>query len=181
VVVVAKTDAAAAADVERVVAGARRLNPGAPIVRAASPVRLDDENAVRGKRVLVVEDGPTTTHGGMPWGAGYVAAKKAGADRIVDPRPFASGEIAAVFAQYPHIGPVLPAMGYSDAQLAALAETIDRTPADVVVVATPIDLRRLIAPNKQLVRARYEFREVETPKLQGLLEKFLRKAKLVSS
>lgn len=179
VVVVAKTNAAASAAVEHVIANARELNPDAPIVRAASPVRLDDETAVRGKRVLVVEDGPTTTHGGMPWGAGYVAAKKAGAERIVDPRPFASGEIAAVFAQYPHIGPVLPAMGYSDAQRAALAETINRAPADVVVVATPMDLSRLVVLNKPVVRARYEFEDIENPGLRGLLEKFLREAKLV--
>jgi predicted GTPase len=142
------------------------------------PPRRSGSTKNAGKQVLVV--GGADDHS-WQHALGRRYRRESRAQTHVDPRPFASGEIAAVFAQYPHIGPVLPAMGYSDAQLAALAETIDRTPADVVVVATPIDLRRLIAPNKQLVRARYEFREVETPKLQGLLEKFLRKAKLVSS
>jgi predicted GTPase len=179
VVVVAKTDVAALADVETVVVNVRRLNPGAPIVRAASPVRLDDESPVRGKRVLVVEDGPTTTHGGMPWGAGYVAAKNAGAASIVDPRPFASAAIADLFVQYPHLGPVLPALGYSQVQLAALAETANRVPADVVVVATPVDLTRLVVLNKPVVRARYEFAETAKPGLLGPLEEFLRRTRLV--
>jgi len=173
VVVVAKTNAAAAADVERVAEAAHRLNPRAPIVRAASPVRLDDPAAVRGKRVVVVEDGPSTTHGGMPWGAGYVAAIEGGAAEIVHPRAYAAPEIAALYAEYPRLGPVLPAMGYSPAQLAALARSIDAVPADVVVSGTPIDLAALVPLAKPVVRARYEFAEVETPGLGGEIDRFL--------
>ncbi len=173
VVVVAKTDAAPPEAVRQVADAARRLNPRAPVVRAASPIRLDDMQDVRGRRALVVEDGPTTTHGGMPHGAGYVAATAAGASAIVDPRPFASPEIAAVYDRYPHIGAVLPAMGYSPAQLAALARTIDAADADVVVAATPIDLAALIAVNKPIVRARYEFADVDSPGLADHVMAFL--------
>ena len=173
VVVVSKTDAAHPADAERVIASARRANPKASVVRAALSIRLDDPQAVRGRRVLVVEDGPTVTHGDMPWGAGYLAAKHAGAKAIVDPRAFAAPEIASVYAQYPHIGPVLPAEGYSSAQLEALRRTINATEADVVVAATPIDLGALVKLNKPIVRARYEFAEVESPGLAGELDRFL--------
>ena len=127
IVVVSKTDAAHPADAERVIASARRANPKASVVRAALSIRLDDPQAVRGRRVLVVEDGPTVTHGDMPWGAGYLAAKHAGARAIVDPRAFAAPGIASVYEQYPHIGPVLPAEGYSSAQLEALRQTINAT------------------------------------------------------
>ena len=177
VVVVSKTDAAHPADVERVIANVRRANPKAPVVRGALPYRLDDAAAVRGKRVLVVEDGPTVTHGGMPWGAGYLAAKQAGASAIVDPRHFAAPEIAAVYEQYPHIGPVLPAEGYSSAQLESLRQTINATKADVVVAATPIDLGALVAINKPIVRARYEFAEAGSPGLAGELDRFLARFK----
>ncbi|MBI4755365.1 MAG: GTPase [Betaproteobacteria bacterium] len=173
IVVIAKTDAAAEADVQRVMANVRAVNPAAPMIRAASPIRLDDPDAVRGRRVLVVEDGPTTTHGGMPWGAGYLAATRAGAARIVDPRPWAAPEIDAVYAAWPHIGPVLPAMGYSPAQLQALRATIESTPADVVVAATPCDLAALIAPGKPVVRARYEFAEAQSPGLTEAVDAFL--------
>lgn len=132
-VVITKTDAAAAADVWRAFHNVRAINAHAPIVRAASPVRLDDAAAVQGKRALVIEDGPTTTHGGMAYGAGHVAATRTQVKEIVNPRPYATPEIAAVYAAYPHVGAVLPAMGYSPAQLAALAQTINATPADVVV------------------------------------------------
>ena len=178
VVVVSKTDAAHPADVERVIANVRRANPGASVVRAALAIRLDDPQAVRGRRALVVEDGPTVTHGGMPWGAGYLAAKQAGAKAIVDSRPFAVSEIAAVYTQYPHIGAVLPAEGYSPAQLEALRQTINATQADVVVAATPIDLGALVNINKPIVRARYEFAEVETPGLAGQIDRFLARLKL---
>jgi predicted GTPase len=173
VVVIAKTDAAAAADVQRVADACRRINPRAPVLRAASPIRLDDAQAVRGRRVLVVEDGPTTTHGGMPYGAGYVAAVRAGAERIVDPRPYAAPQIAAAYAHYPHLGPVLPALGYSPGQLEALRATIAAVPADVVVSGTPIDLAALIRPDKPVIRARYEYAEAETPGLAGEIGKFL--------
>jgi len=163
-VVVSKTDSAHPADVERVIANARRANPRAPMVRGTLPYRLDDPDAVRGRRALVVEDGPTVTHGDMPWGAGYLAAKQAGASAIVDPRPFAAPEIAAVYAQYPHIGPVLPAEGYSEAQLDALRQTIAATDAQVVVAATPIDLGALIRIGKPVVRVRYEYADAEVPR-----------------
>ena len=159
IVVVAKSDAAAAADVARIVANVKAINPRVPVVLGASPVTLDDAAAVRGKAVLAVEDGPTITHGGMPHGAAYAAALRAGAARLVDPRPYASGSLAAVYAAYPHIGPVLPAMGYSRDQLEALRRTIEDTPADVVVAATPIDLAALLPLNKPVVRARYEYAE----------------------
>ena len=173
VVVVSKTDAAPPADVERVIGSVRRANPRAGLVRAALAIRLDDAQAVRGRRVLVVEDGPTVTHGGMPWGAGYLAATQAGAAAIVDPRPYAAPEIAVIYAQYPHIGPVLPAEGYSAAQLQALRLTINATEADVVVAATPIDLGGLIRIDKPVVRVRYEFADLESPGLEGELDRFL--------
>ncbi len=173
VVVAAKVDAAAAADVQRLVETVRAINPTAPVIRAASPIRLDKPDAIANRRVLVVEDGPTTTHGGMPYGAGYVAATRAHAAMIVNPRDYAAPEIAAVYARYPHIGSVLPAMGYSPTQLKALQQTINAVAADVVVAATPIDLAALIDVNKPVVRARYEFAEVEEPGLTQLVEQFL--------
>ena len=173
IVLVAKADAAEPAAVRQVVDNARRANPRAAIVLGSMPVRLDDAAAVRGKRVLVVEDGPSITHGGMPHGAGYVAALQAGAAAIVDPRAAAAPAIAAIYAHYPHIGPVLPATGYTPAQLEALRQTINAAAADVVVAATPIDLAALIALDKQVVRARYEFVDSETPGLAAELERFL--------
>jgi len=151
----------------------RAVNQRAPIVRAASPVRLDDPGAVAGKRVLVVEDAPTITHGGMAYGAGYVAAKAAGAAAIVDPRTSAAPAIREVFARYPHIGAVLPAMGYSGAQLQALEETINRSDAEVVVAATPANIAALIDVEKPVVRARYEFAEAGEPTLGSLIDEFL--------
>jgi predicted GTPase len=176
VVVIAKTNAAAPADVERVADAARRVNPGAVVVRAASPIRLDHPAAVRGKRVVVVEDGPTTTHGGMAYGAGYVAAIEVGAAEVVHPRAYAVPEIAALYDTYPHLGPVLPAMGYSASQLDALARSIDAVPADVVVSGTPVDLAALVRVAKPVVRARYEFAEAETPGLGGVIDRFLARA-----
>jgi len=173
VVLLAKADAADPGAVQQVIDNARRANPHAAIVRGSMPVRLDDAAAVAGRRVLVVEDGPTITHGGMPHGAGLVAALQAGAGAIVDPRASAAPAIAAVYAQYPHIGPVLPAMGYSPAQLEALRQTINSARAEVVVAATPIDLAALIALDKPVVRARYEYYDSETPGLAAELERFL--------
>jgi predicted GTPase len=176
VVVVSKTDAAPAQDVAAVVENVRRANPRAQVVRSRMPVRLDSPEAVRGRRALVVEDGPTITHGGMPHGAGLVAAREAGAQAIVDPRAAADPEIAAVYAAHPHIGPVLPATGYSPAQLEGLRRTINRAAADVVVSATPIDLAALLELNKPLVRARYEFEDAESPGLAVEVERFLARA-----
>jgi predicted GTPase len=173
VVVVNKVDAAAPADVERVEAEIRGINRRAPVVRAASPVRLDDPAAVRNRRVLVVEDGPTITHGGMACGAGYVAAVRAGAKEIVDPRASAVPSVAAVYAQYPHIGVVLPTVGYGRSQLEALRETINRSVADVVVSATPLDLGALIRIDKPVVRARYEYADAGQPTLGSIVDRFL--------
>ncbi|MGP1678407.1 MAG: cyclic 2,3-diphosphoglycerate synthase [Burkholderiales bacterium] len=173
VVLLAKADSAAPGALRQVTQNARRANPRAPIVCGSMPARLDDAAAVRGKRVLVVEDGPTITHGGMSHGAGLVAALQAGAAAIVDPRAAAAPEIAAVYARYPHIGPVLPATGYTPAQLEALRKTINDAHADVVVAATPIDLAALIALDKPVVRARYEYVDSETPGLAAELDRFL--------
>jgi predicted GTPase len=173
VVLLAKADSATPGALQQVTDNARRLNPAAVILRGSMPVKLDDAAAVRAKRVLVIEDGPTITHGGMAHGAGYVAALAAGAAAIVDPRASAAPAIAAVYAQYPHIGPVLPAEGYSQAQLEALRETINRADADIVVAATPIDLAALIAVDKPVVRARYEFVDSATPGLAAELDRFV--------
>jgi predicted GTPase len=173
VVVVNKVDAAPAGQAERAAAAARAINPRAPLVRAASPVTLDDAGAVRGRRVLVVEDGPTITHGSMPSGAGLVAARAAGAGAIVDPRPAATGVIREVFARYPHIGPVLPAIGYGPEQVRALRATIEGAGAEIVVAATPVDLVRLLRLPMPVVRARYEFTETGEPRLETLVDEWL--------
>jgi predicted GTPase len=178
IVVVAKVDAAADADVQCVVEAVRSVNPTAALVRGASPVRLDDPEAVRDRRVLVVEDGPSITHGGMAYGAGTVAATRARAAEIVDPRAFATPEMAAVYADYPHIGRVLPAVGYGAGQLEALRATIERADVDVVVAATPIDLAAVIEVGKPVVRARYEFADSDEPGLETLVAKFLARAGL---
>ena len=173
VVLVNKVDVADPAAVERVIGEVRGVNPTATIVRAASPVRLDDPQAVRGRRVLVVEDGPTITHGGMAYGAGYMAATRGGAGTVVDPRESAGPALRALFARYPHIGRVLPAVGYDTQQLEDLREAINRSEVDVVVAATPIDLAALIAVNKPIVRARYEFAEAGEPTLGAVVDAFL--------
>jgi predicted GTPase len=169
-VVISKVDVATAAQVQLVRENVMRVKPGIPIFYAASPLTIEDAEAVRGRRVVVVEDGPTITHGGMAYGAGYVAAWRAGAREIVDPRPYAVGEIADVYRDYPHIGRVVPAVGYSDEQLDALAATLNRSNADVVIVATPADLTRVIRVDKPTVRVRYEFAEAA----EGALEPFVR-------
>lgn len=156
IVILNKIDSAAVADVDALAARVRRVNPRARQIRAASPVRLDNPALVAGKRALVVEDGPTITHGEMRWGAGYVAARAANVGEIIDPRATATPELRAVYDKYPHIGPVLPAMGYDDAQLDALRRTIEASPAEVVISGTPIDLARLVRLRKPVVRARYD-------------------------
>mgnify|MGYP001825557026 FL=1 len=173
VVLVAKVNSASDADVQRVTESAHRINAAATIVRGSSPVQLDAPEQVRGKRVLVVEDGPSITHGGMPYGAGYVAATQNQAGAIVDPRDAAVDQIARVYEQYPHIGKVLPALGYHPAQLEALRATINAAQAEVVVSATPCNLASLIALNKPVVRARYEFAEAGAPELSSLIDTFL--------
>ncbi len=146
------------------------LNPHAPILEAASPIFVDDPAAIRGKRVLVVEDGPTLTHGGMAYGAGWVAAKRFGAAEIVDPRPYAVGSIRDTYAKYPTTGAVLPAMGYGETQIRELEETINRADADLVIIGTPIDLRRVLKIDKPSDRVRYELQVIGTPTLEDLLK-----------
>jgi predicted GTPase len=160
VIVVNKTDVATKAQVSELVRDIIELNPRARIIAAESPVTVDRPDEIGGKRVLVIEDGPTLTHGGMKFGAGVVAARAHGAVEIVDPRPWAFGSIAEAFATY-DVGPVLPAEGYSPAQLDELSRIIANVDADLVVIATPIDLRHLIELTKPAVRVTYELREVE--------------------
>ncbi len=150
-----------------------RLNPRAIQIEAASPLFVEDPQAIRGKRVLVIEDGPTLTHGEMAYGAGYVAARRFGAAEIVDPRPYAVRSIAATYEKYPKTGPILPAMGYGAQQIKDLEETINRAEADLVIIGTPIDLNRLLKINKPTQRVRYELQEIGQPTLADLLrEKF---------
>jgi len=156
VVVVNKVGTAEPAAVRQVVANIKSINPKARIIKAQSPVIVDDARTIRGKRVLVVEDGPTVTHGDMPYGAAFIAAKKHKARGIIDPRPFAVGSIRATFKSYPHLTNVLPAMGYGDRQRAELEQTINRAKCDLVLVGTPIDLGRLLKLNKPHLRVRYE-------------------------
>jgi len=158
VVVINKVDAAAESAIETVRRNVRELNPKARIIEAASRVYVDEPTQLCGSRVLVVEDGPTLTHGEMSFGAGVVAAQRYGAE-MVDPRPYAVGSLREVFAKYSHIGPLLPAMGYSERQLAELEATIQRTPCELVLVATPIDLAKMIDVGRPAVRVRYEVEE----------------------
>ena len=181
IIVVAKVNSASDVNIQRVSENARSINPRATIVRGASPVTLEQSQRVRSKRVLVVEDGPTITHGGMPYGAGYVAATQAQAKEIVDPRDTDVDEILRIYRQYPHIGKVLPAVGYHPAQLQALARVINSISADIVVAATPCDLGSLIEINKPVERVRYEFAEVGKPGLSFLIEMFLREKKLLKA
>ncbi len=174
VLVANKADAAAPAAVAALIARLREANPAATILRGFSPVRLDDASAIRDRRVLVVEDGPTITHGGMAEGAGAAAARAAGAAELVDPRLSAPPELLAVFAAYPHIGHVLPAMGYSAGQIALLGQAISGAAADAVVVATPIDLAALLAGPRPMIRARYDFAEDPAAPLSGVVDAFLR-------
>jgi len=167
VVIVNKVDSATPEDVRRVIDDVRGVNPHATIVQAESPVTLDPGPPLLGKRVLVVEDGPTLTHGGMSFGAGTVAARQAGAE-IVDPRPYAVGSIAETFTRFPQIGAVLPAMGYGEAQVRELAQTIDRAECDVVVTGTPFDLGRLVTTRHPMRHARYELRDVGRPTLHDV-------------
>jgi predicted GTPase len=179
IVIIAKTNSASEADIRKVSETARSIAPGAAMVRAASIVTLDAGSQVSGKRVLVVEDGPTITHGGMAYGAGFVAASQAGVGEIIDPRPFAVGDIAETFRRYPHIGRVLPAVGYSAKELAELQATINASDADAVIAGTPSDLARLMQLDKPVVRARYEFAEVGEPRLSGLIEDILRRRSIL--
>ena len=173
VIVINKMDSAAIEQVNQLLDTIRELNPTATVIRANSRVTVDDPEAIRGKRALVVEDGPTLTHGEMKFGAGVVAARTHGAAEIVDPRPWAVGTIAETFRKY-DVGPVLPAMGYSDGQLAEMAQIIDSAEVDVVVIGTPIDLRHVIQISKPAVRVRYDLEVLpDSPSLLDVLKPVL--------
>ena len=173
VVLINKVDTADYEEVTRVREDINAVNPGVTVIEGASPIFVADPAAIRGKRVLVIEDGPTLTHGGMPYGAGVVAARRFGASELVDPRPWAVGSIANTFKAYPHVGPLLPAMGYGDQQVAELEQTINAVDCDLVLAATPIDLRRLVDVHHPLDRVRYELQVIGEPTLKGILaEKF---------
>lgn len=171
-ILVNKVNTADPAKVAEVEATCRRLNPRATLLRCNSEIRVSDPAAIRGKRVLVVEDGPTLTHGGMSYGAGWYAAHDAGAAEIVDPSPYAVGSLAATYAKYPNAKGILPAMGYGDEQIRDLEATIRATPADVVVEGTPIELARVLKTDKPIVNVTYELVEREP----GTIEKALRAA-----
>jgi len=175
VVLVNKVATSDFSGIQKVLDSARLVNPAATIIEAASPVYVDHPERLTGARVLVIEDGPTVTHGGMAYGAGAIVARKHGAT-LVDPRPYAVGSIAATFAKYPHLERVLPAMGYGDEQISELEQTIEATPCDLVVVATPIDVGRLLHFSKPTVRASYELQEIGSPTLEDVLIRFKPKA-----
>ncbi len=170
VFVINKVDTANPQAVIQVRNSLRELNPNAIVIEAASPLFVDDPAAIRGKRVLVIEDGPTLTHGDMAYGAGWVAAQRFGAAEIVDPRPYAVGSIKATFEKYPTTGAVLPAMGYGEEQTRELEETIRRADVDLVLVGTPIDLSRVIHLDKPYQRVRYELQEIGQPTLEDILK-----------
>lgn len=171
VFVINKVDTADPAKVIEVRNTLHELNPHAIVIEGASPLFVNDPEAIRGKRVLVVEDGPTLTHGEMAYGAGWVAAKRFGASEIVDPRPFAVGSIHDTFVKYPKTGPILPAMGYGDKMVKDLEKTINKADVDLVISATPIDLTRIIKVNKPMQRVGYELQEIGKPDLKDILAK----------
>jgi predicted GTPase len=177
VFVINKVDTADAENVIKLRESLRKLNPKAIQIEAASPLFVDDPAAIQGKRVLVVEDGPTLTHGEMAYGAGYIAARRFGAKEIVDPRPFAVKSIAATYAKYPKTGPILPAMGYGAKQTKDLEDTINRSNVDLVIIGTPIDLSRVMKIKKPTQRVRYELQEIGQPTLQDVLMKKFGKKK----
>ena len=170
VLVINKMATADYAGVRTIYHNISRLNPAAIVIEAASPLFVDHPERIRGKRVLVIEDGPTVTHGGMTYGAGYVAAQRFGAAEIIDPRPYAVASIAATYDKYPGTGTVLPAMGYGDAQIRDLEETINATPCDLVIVGTPIDLTRLLRIDHPMQRVRYELQVIGRPTIEEVLK-----------
>lgn len=173
VVVINKVDSAKAEDIATVEANIRKVNPEAVIVKANSKISVDDPEVIKGKRVLVVEDGPTLTHGEMQIGAGTVAAQRYGAKELVDPRPYTQGSLQETFKIYPHIGTLLPAMGYGEDQLKDLEATINATDCDAVIIGTPMDLNRVIRIDKPTTRVHYELDEVEGPQLHEILAQFM--------
>ncbi|NWJ50309.1 MAG: GTPase [Bacteroidetes bacterium] len=178
VIVINKIDSACLDDINIVRDNIAKINPTAIVIDGASPLTVDKPELIRGKRVLVVEDGPTLTHGEMKIGAGVVAAKKFGAAELVDPRPYTTGKLSETFRIYPNIGTLLPAMGYGDEQVADLEATINNTPCDAVVIATPIDLNRIVKIDKPTVKVGYDLQEIGFPNLQGIIDDFVQKHNL---
>jgi predicted GTPase len=175
VVIINKVDTADPKNVSLVKENIRKVNPNAVILEASSPITADKPELVKSKRALVIEDGPTLTHGNMPYGAATIMAKQLGAREIADPRPYAVGSIKEAYLKYPHLGAVLPALGYGEKQIEELKETITRTPCDVVVIGTPVDLRRVMEINKPTVRVKYELKVLGPLSLEQILDDFLGK------
>jgi len=175
VIVVNKINTASKENIDLVIQNVCSRNPSALIIRAFSEIHVDRPDVIRGKRVLVIEDGPTVTHGGMPYGAGYLAARQYGASEIVSPVEFAVGSLETTFTSFPHITKILPAMGYGPQQMKELQETINRIPADVVVSGTPVRLNGLLKIDKPLIQVRYELREIGSPNLENAIAEFLRR------
>ncbi|MEM2465756.1 MAG: cyclic 2,3-diphosphoglycerate synthase [Candidatus Bathyarchaeia archaeon] len=175
VVIINKVDTADPKNVGLVKENIKRVNPNAIILEASSPIIADKPELIKGKRALIIEDGPTLTHGDMPYGAATILAKQLGASELADPRPYAVGSIKETYEKYPHLGAVLPALGYREKQIEELNETIMRTPCDVVVIGTPVDLRRVIEIDKPTVRLKYELKVLGPVSLEQILEDFLRK------
>jgi predicted GTPase len=173
VVIVNKVDSADPAKVEQVKANVKKVNPAVLVLEAASPISVDKPDLIKGKRVLIIEDGPTVTHGNMPYGAATIAAKQFGAAEIVNPKPYAVGSIKEAYELYPHLDAVLPALGYSDEQIAELKATIEATPCDVVLIGTPVDLGRVVRLNKPTVRVKYELQALGPVCLEELIDHFL--------
>jgi predicted GTPase len=168
--VINKIDSANADDILEVIENTKLLNPDATIIEAASPITVDKPSVIKGKKVLVVEDGPTLTHGEMQYGAGTIAAQKLGAKEIVDPRPYTVKSITDTFTKYPDIGILLPAMGYGAEQMKDLETTINKTKCDSVVIGTPIDLSRYIKINKPFTRVKYDLQEIGQNTIQSVLK-----------
>ena len=179
VVIINKMDSASPENIQVVRENIEKVNPTAVVIDAASPLTVHHPELIKGKRVLVVEDGPTLTHGEMKLGAGTVAARKYGAREMVDPRPFVVGKLAETFKTYPNIGTLLPAMGYGEQQIADLEKTINNTDCDTVVIATPIDLQRIVKINKPSTKVDYDLEEIGRPKLSDVLGDFVKKMNLV--
>lgn len=179
VAIINKVDSASPEAVQTVENNIKRVNPNSVIIKAESKITVDDPGTIAGKRVLVVEDGPTLTHGEMKIGAGVVAAQRLGAKEIVNPRPYAVGTIIETFQKYPHLENVLPAMGYGEQQLKDLEQTIKNADCDAVIIGTPIDLNRVISIDKPTTRVHYELVEVGSPNLTDILKDFVEKHKLV--
>jgi len=175
VVIINKVDTADPQNVKRVKENIKTVNPNAMVLDAASPITIDNPELIKGKRALIIEDGPTLTHGGMPYGAATIITQKLGASEIVNPKPYAVGSIREAYKKYTHLAGILPALGYGEKQIAELKETIERTPCDVVVIGTPIDLRRVTTISKPTVRVKYELQVLGPVSLEQVLDDFLQR------